>query len=159
MKTVTIEASVAERQRWLAVLANAPREALANHAGQLLAGLAFETLREAETGLLMLQGRIGGDGDRFNLGEASVTRCVVRHRGLDGTPTVGVGYRLGRDPERVRWMARFDALLQHRLHRADLLHALVAPLAQVIDARRADLAARAQATRVKFFELQPGTAP
>ena len=38
----------------------------------------YEELRTAETGLVMLRGRIGGDGAPFNLGEATVTRAAVR---------------------------------------------------------------------------------
>ena len=145
----------AERQHWLSVLVRAPREALAGHAS-LLAGHRFETLREPEVGLVMLRGRIGGDGDRFNLGEATLTRCVVRLRGPDGTPAVGVGYRLGRDGERVRWIAQFDALLQLRMHRADLQRSVIEPLAALVARQRADAAAQAAATQVRFFELQPG---
>ena len=48
----------------------------------------------------MLRGRIGNKGDRFNVGEVTMTRCVVRHRDDDeGAVSVGVGYVLGRDPE------------------------------------------------------------
>ncbi len=37
-----------------------------------------EDLREPENGLVMLRGRIGGDGAPFNLGEATVSRAAVR---------------------------------------------------------------------------------
>ena len=40
----------------------------------------YVELRAAETGLVMLRGRIGGDGDPFNLGEATVTRAAVQIR-------------------------------------------------------------------------------
>ncbi len=148
----------AQRQQWLSVLVHAPRAALCALAAQWLAGHRFELLRAPESGLLMLRGRIGGDGDRFNVGEATVSRCVVRLRGPDGCTTVGVGYRLGRDLERVRWIAEFDALLQQRLHQADVLRAVIAPLAAQVAAARAAEAQRVAATRVRFFELQPGVA-
>ncbi|MEE4301615.1 MAG: phosphonate C-P lyase system protein PhnG, partial [Pseudomonadales bacterium] len=38
----------------------------------------YEMLRPAEIGLVMVRGRTGGVGDRFNLGEMTVTRCAVR---------------------------------------------------------------------------------
>ncbi len=37
--------------------------------------VAHTDLRPPETGLVMLRGRIGGDGAPFNIGEAAVTRC------------------------------------------------------------------------------------
>ncbi len=149
----------AQRRHWLSVLVHAPRAALEPLAARWLAGHRFETLRAPESGLLMLRGRIGGDGDRFNVGEATLTRCAVRLRGPDGGATVGIGYQLGRDLERVRWIAEFDALLQQRLHQADVLRAVVAPLAALVAEAHAADARRAAATRVRFFELQPGVAP
>ncbi|MBD0276138.1 MAG: phosphonate C-P lyase system protein PhnG, partial [Acetobacteraceae bacterium] len=42
-------------------------------------------LRGPQTGLVMVRGRQGGDGAAFNLGEMTVTRCVVGiHGGLVG---------------------------------------------------------------------------
>lgn len=146
------------RRRWLSVLVHAPRAALAEHAARTLAGHHFDILRTPETGLVMLRGRIGGDGDRFNLGEATLTRCVVRLRGADGTPSLGVGYRLGRDSERVRWIAQFDALLQLRMHQADVLRGVIEPLEALVAAERAAAAARTATSRVHFLELQPGAA-
>lgn len=157
MKPRPDELPSARRQHWLSVLVHAPRDALAAHA-PLLAAHRFETLREPEVGLVMLRGRIGGDGDRFNLGEATLTRCVVRLRGPDGTPAIGVGYRLGRDLERVRWIAQFDALLQLRTHQADLQRSVVEPLAALVARQRAEAAARSAATQVRFLALQPGLA-
>ena len=46
---------------------------------------AHENLREPENGLVMVRGRIGGDGAPFNLGEATVSRAAVRlSTGEDG---------------------------------------------------------------------------
>ncbi len=62
----------------------------------------------AEDGLVMVRGRIGGDGAPFNLGEATVTRAAVRL----ASGEVGFGYVLGRDREKARLIALCDALLQ-----------------------------------------------
>ena len=56
----------------------------------------YEDIRRAESGLVMVRGRIGGDGAPFNLGEASVARAAVRL----ATGEVGFGYVLGRDHRR-----------------------------------------------------------
>jgi alpha-D-ribose 1-methylphosphonate 5-triphosphate synthase subunit PhnG len=147
----------ARRREWLAVLAHAPRDALARHAAAI-DERGFETLRAPETGLAMLRGRIGNTGDRFNLGEATMTRCVVRHRSAAGDSHAGVGYVLGRDPERALWVARLDALLQHDEHHADLMRDVIAPLSALVQQRRADEAAQTAASRVRFFTLQPEAA-
>lgn len=145
------------RREWLAVLAHAPRDALARHAGAIDAA-RFETLRAPETGLAMLRGRIGNHGDRFNLGEATMTRCVVRHRGAAGEARAGVGYVLGRDHERATWIARLDALLQQGEHHAELMREVIAPLRALIAERHAHEAAQTAASRVRFFTLQPEAA-
>jgi alpha-D-ribose 1-methylphosphonate 5-triphosphate synthase subunit PhnG len=151
--------SVEQRQSWLAVLVHAPRDALQAHAQRCLAGHAFESLRAPETGLVMLRGRIGGTGDRFNLGEATVTRCVQRLRGASGEVTVGVGYRLGGDAERVRWIAQFDALLQQGMHHADLMRSVIEPLHAATARARGRQQARTAASRVRFYTMDPqGTA-
>jgi len=145
-------ASRALRREWLAVLAHAPRDALARHAGAIDTA-AFEWLRKPETGLAMLRGRIGNGGDRFNLGEATLTRCVVRHRGVQGGVTAGLGYVLGRDAERAEWVARLDAMLQQPEHQGALLHDVIAPLREATKAACAADAARTAASRVRFFTL------
>jgi alpha-D-ribose 1-methylphosphonate 5-triphosphate synthase subunit PhnG len=105
----------------------------------------------------MLRGRVGNTGDRFNLGETTVTRCVVRHRGADGVATAGVGYVTGRDTERATWVARFDALLQHPQRHATLMRDVVAPLCEATRVTRAAEAARTAASRVRFYTLTPET--
>src|SRR6266699_5257145 len=67
-----------------------------------------ENLREPENGLVMVRGRIGGDGAAFNLGEATVSRAAVRL----SSGEVGFGYSLGRDRAKARMIALCDALVQ-----------------------------------------------
>ncbi|MDT9002263.1 phosphonate C-P lyase system protein PhnG [Paucibacter sp. APW11] len=144
------------RRDWLAVLAQAPREALLRAAAPWRAGQPFELMRAPETGLAMLRGRVAGAGERFNVGEATLTRCVVRLQ-REGCTTLGLGYRLGRDAERVRCMAEIDALLQQPSSQADLLAALIEPLREQIAAARAAEQARSASSRVRFFTLAPET--
>jgi len=141
------------RAEWLAVLAHAPRDLLKRHVESLPA-LHFEVLRAPEIGLAMLRGRIGNKGDRFNVGEATITRCVVRHRDGDAA-SVGIGYVLGRDPERVDWIARLDALLQHSRWHDALQADVIAPLAAESARLRARQQSETATSRVHFFNLQP----
>jgi alpha-D-ribose 1-methylphosphonate 5-triphosphate synthase subunit PhnG len=148
----------AARQHWLGVLAHAPRAMLAERAAALMA-LPFDTLRAPEIGLVMLRARVAQGGDRFNLGEASISRCVLRHRDASGRATVGVGYVLGRDTERVGWMARVDALLQLPHWHQRLMADVVAPLAAAVAHERARQQRRTAASRVQFYTLQSEGAP
>src|SRR5919109_46754 len=113
---------------------------------------ALTLLRQPETGLVMARGRAGGTGQRFNLGEITVTRCAVQS--ADGH--VGHGYVAGRDKRKAELVASFDALLQAPARRAALLSQVIEPLAAAQAAARATTARKAAATRVEFFTLVRG---
>src|SRR5690349_8186707 len=89
-------------------------------------------LRPVESGLVMLRGRMGGDGRAFNLGEATVTRAAVALP--DGR--TGFAWQLGRDAGKARAAAIIDALWQGR--ERDAIEAALAP----IRTRVAETAAR-----------------
>ena len=141
----------AQRQAAMAVLAHADA---AEIAGRLdaIALPAHENLREPENALVMVRGRIGGDGAPFNLGEATVSRAAVRL----ATGEVGFGYTLGRDREKARMIALCDAMVQSNEF-ADAVEARVlAPLRAAISSRRNQKAAETAATRVDFYTLVRG---
>jgi alpha-D-ribose 1-methylphosphonate 5-triphosphate synthase subunit PhnG len=147
------------RRAWMAVLARTPRAELEAALAAALDGdaaPAFDWLRAPQTGLAMVRGRIGGTGNAFNLGEATVTRATLRLRGADGT--VGVACHLGRDKRRAELAALADALLQQP-ERHDRLHAqLIAPLAARTEAQRAARRAATASTKVEFFTMVRGDA-
>lgn len=138
------------RQRWLAVLARAPRERLET-AFTRLAPPAHEMVRAPECGMAMLRGRVGGTGDAFNLGEATITRCAARVG-----EHLGIGYLLGRDRRRAELVAVFDALLQDERHRAAVLRDLVEPLAREQAQARTARSHEVAGSRVEFFTMVRG---
>lgn len=109
-------------------------------------------LRRPESGLMMVRARAGGSGERFNVGEMTVTRCALR-LSADGATAAGVAYVMGRSLRRAELAARADALLQLPAHAPALRRQLLEPLeAQRCErARRAEQ--RAQSTRVEFFTV------
>jgi alpha-D-ribose 1-methylphosphonate 5-triphosphate synthase subunit PhnG len=113
---------------------------------------AHESLREAEDGLVMVRGRIGGDGAPFNLGEATVSRAAVRLSSGD----VGFGYTLGRDREKARMIALCDAMVQSDKFAAEVEAKVIAPLGAAMLASRNRKAAEAAATRVDFYTMVRG---
>jgi alpha-D-ribose 1-methylphosphonate 5-triphosphate synthase subunit PhnG len=140
----------AKRQAAMAVLVHADTAELARRVAALPAP-PHRAVRAPENGLVMVRGRIGGDGAPFNLGEATVSRAAVRLESGE----VGFGYVLGRDGEKARLIALCDALIQSG--RGDALEAgVVAPLREKLAARRERKAAQAAATKVDFYTMVRG---
>jgi alpha-D-ribose 1-methylphosphonate 5-triphosphate synthase subunit PhnG len=151
------------RRAWMAVLARTPRadlEAALERALHDIPRPAYDWLRPPEIGLAMVRGRIGGSGDPFNLGEATVTRATLRLRvtvdAAAAAPTVGVACHLGRDRRRAELAALADALLQMPTHHAALHRQVIEPLAAQQAAHRAERRQDAAATRVEFFTMVRG---
>ena len=146
------------RQSWLRALAHAPEPLLADAARRATESLQVRWLREPETGLVMLRGRIGNQGDRYNVGEATVCRAVARVEGPDGTVTLGVGYVLGRSADRARRVALIDAALQQPTLHVHLVEHVLAPLQGAVESAWANQASEAETSRVRFYTLQPESA-
>jgi alpha-D-ribose 1-methylphosphonate 5-triphosphate synthase subunit PhnG len=145
------------RRGWMAVLARAPREALAEALDTALAGSgvpAYEWLRAPDIGLAMVRGRIGGTGDAFNLGEVTVTRATLRLR--EAGAAVGVAVHMGRDKERARLAAFADALMQTPRYAERVQACVIDPLAARIAQDRQRKQDEAAATKVEFFTMVRG---
>src|SRR5258708_35450878 len=132
----------ARRKAAMAVLA---RSDAAEISGRLaaLAVPEHQDLREGEDGLVMLRGRIGGDGAPFNLGEATVSRAAVRL----ATGEIGFGYTLGRDRAKARVIAPCDGLGQSTELGAAVEANVLATVRAAMIATRARTAAASAATR------------
>jgi alpha-D-ribose 1-methylphosphonate 5-triphosphate synthase subunit PhnG len=141
---------IALRRRAMAVLADTAAADIETQMAALTVP-SHDELRTPENGLVMLRGRVGGDGAPFNLGEATVTRAAVR---LAGGET-GFAYVLGRDARKARLIAICDAMLQSK-DCEQVLDAVVVPLEQAMLARRRETDAETAATRVNFFTLVRG---
>lgn len=139
------------RRNALSVLANAPVERIAACLGSVEIP-AHDVARQPENGLVMVRGRIGGDGAPFNLGEASVSRAAIRL----SSGEVGFGYVLGRDSEKAKLIALCDALMQNDAFAAEVEQKIIAPLRSELEAARAKRAAETAATRVDFYTLVRG---
>jgi alpha-D-ribose 1-methylphosphonate 5-triphosphate synthase subunit PhnG len=141
----------AQRQAVMAVLAHAD---MADISGRLetIALPVHENWREPENGLVMVRGRVGGDGAAFNLGEATVSRAAVRL----STGEVGFGYTLGRDRRKAEMIALCDAMVQSAEFSEIVEINVVAPLRATMIAERNRMAAEAAATRVDFYTLVRG---
>jgi alpha-D-ribose 1-methylphosphonate 5-triphosphate synthase subunit PhnG len=145
-------ATVIGRRAAMATLADAGAGEIASGLAALGNDIAHVELRPVETGLVMLQGRIGGDGAAFNLGEATVTRSAVRIPSGE----VGFSYVLGRDRHKARLVALCDALWQNPSSREPLERHVLAPIRARQERERTRQRALTAATRVDFFTLVRG---
>lgn len=142
--------NLSPRQHWMGVLARAQLNELQPHEAALK-DAEYQLIRAPEIGMTLVRGCMGGDGAAFNVGEMSVTRCVVRL--ADGR--TGYSYLAGRDKAHAELAALADAHLQGTqpsLWLSDLITALAAAQAK----RRAQKEADTAATKVEFFTLVRG---
>ncbi|MTH98184.1 phosphonate C-P lyase system protein PhnG [Roseibium sp. RKSG952] len=145
-------AHTAARQRAMAAFAAADPTHLAAAKACLPALPAFDLVRPPETGLVMVRGKAGGSGQPFNLGEVTVTRCVVRLK----TGETGSAYCLGRHKQKAADAALFDALWQSPDFRTRIEEEVIAPLEQKQAEADARLKAETAATKVDFFTMVRG---
>jgi alpha-D-ribose 1-methylphosphonate 5-triphosphate synthase subunit PhnG len=154
MTKETSNSAFLERPAWLAVLARATLPQLADRLPPVCELAPLQQVRPPEVGMVMLRGRIGGTGNPFNLGEASVVRCAVRL----GDGPLGVAYALGRDKRRAELAALCDALLQDPRQHDALQRDLIAPLARLQAQTRAQTQNEVANSKVEFFTFVRGEA-
>jgi len=96
----------------------------------------------------MGDGRAGVAGQRFTVGEMTVTRCAVTLS--DGT--VGHSYVKGRDRVQAQYAALFDAIMLRDGSASDFIDELAETQAKA----KRDHARKVAATKVDFFTLVRG---
>lgn len=151
-QSASADLSADARRRMMAALASASPEDLATALNALSPLPSHEMVRAPEIGLVMVRGRMGGTGAPFNLGEVTVTRCVVRlENGVAGS-----SYVMGRSKQKALHAALVDALWQMPDMTGKVEEAIVAPLAARAAAADATVRAETAATKVDFFTMVRG---
>ncbi|MCL6416007.1 phosphonate C-P lyase system protein PhnG [Aestuariirhabdus sp. Z084] len=141
-----------QRQNWMSVLAKAPTESLMALSEPVMNDASFEVIRQPEIGLTQIRARMGGEGNPFNLGDMTMTRCVVR----SNMNTLGYGYISGRKKSHALRAAQMDALLQSSEFESLLLERVIEPLQRQIQQQELVQKREVDATRVDFFTLVRG---
>lgn len=145
------------RQEWMAILAKAPLSEIEQQIKTCEGLPDYRYLRSPEIGLVMVRGRMGGNGDPFNLGEMTVTRCVVQIEAENsGDSIAGFGYVGGRSQRHAELAAFCDALLQHLSWRDRIYTKVIQPLKQADREKREQQSRQVEATRVNFFTMVRG---
>lgn len=147
-----------ERQAWIATLAKAEPEQLEGLVNQLGTLPEYSFLRPPEIGLAMVRGRIGGTGGLFNLGEMTLTRCVIQLEKNSGSNTiiVGYGYVPGRSRRHAELAALCDALLQCPQWSELIKLRIIESLEQIRQQQQTNQQRQTVATKVNFFTLIRG---
>ena len=139
-------------KRALALLARADGELLKQAWDTFNAKPMFRIIRGPEVGLVMIKGRIGGGGDAFNLGEATVCRASIEMEG----GVIGHSYRLGTDKKAAELGAVFHALWQSEDLREEIETAILSPVERQARAQADQRAQETAATKVDFFTMVRG---
>lgn len=149
-------ATIKERQTWMATLAKAELTEL-----EKLINLeklpSYTFLRSPEIGLVMVQGRAGGTGKPFNLGDMTITRCVVQLENLETeTAITGFGYVGGRSHRHAELAALCDALLQTPQWYEQIQAQVIQPLQTALAEKQELQQRQTAATKVNFFTMVRG---
>lgn len=151
-------AKLTPRQSWMATLAKADLPQLEQQVSSFSDLPNYGFLRHPEIGLTMVQGRTGGTGHPFYLGEMTVTRCVVKLEIPDlDEPIAGFSYVAGRSQRHAELAALCDALLQHPAWHDRIQAQVILPLQVIAQQQQAQQQRQAEATRVNFFTLVRGS--
>ena len=151
-----------QRQQWMATLAKAPLPALEELFSEIVDLPEYGFLRSPETGLTMVRGRAGGVGQVFNLGEMTLTRCVVqlfaeeKEKKNGSGPIAGFGYVGGRSHRHAELAALGDGLLQHGDWHLQIFWEVIEPLRAIALAAEEQRQQQTAATKVDFFTMLRG---
>lgn len=144
-----MQSALTERQQWMQVLARGVTQ-LSDYEAYLKP-YPYQVIRPAQIGMVMVRGRSGGQGQVFNLGEMTVTRCVIKLE--DGR--LGYSYIAGRHRQGAELAAVIDALLQGE-EKEHLYEAIIAPLKDEQEQRKQVRQQEIQGSKVEFFTLVRG---
>jgi alpha-D-ribose 1-methylphosphonate 5-triphosphate synthase subunit PhnG len=135
----------------MALLARAPVELLEQALGDKI-NQSPQWLRKPETGLMMIEARAGGSGERFNLGEISITRCALRLPNAQIDDPVGIAYVLGRSHKHARLAAMMDAIFLATPDEA-FQEKVLMPIKQYLQAKSLARSDKAASSKVEFFTV------
>lgn len=140
------------RQQWMATLAMANTDELLLCSKTLVRKESFEDIRSAEVGLAQVRGRMGGTGSAFNLGDMTISRCVLR----SSEGIYGYSYVSGRSKIHAQRAAELDAMLQSANHHDEVMKVVIQTLLDQQQFKDRNRREKTESTRVNFFTLVRG---
>ncbi|TBR42520.1 phosphonate C-P lyase system protein PhnG [Marinomonas agarivorans] len=140
------------RQYWMSIMAKSAASELLSLSDTEAAQQDFEVIRAPEIGLTQVRGRMGGTGSQFNLGDMTITRCVV----LSAQGFYGYGYVAGRDKRHAERAAQLDAILQDEACFDRVMTHVITPLTKKLEQQQDNHTKEVAQTKVNFFTLVRG---
>ena len=141
-----------DRKNWIGLLNNADPDDLEEVRKNMDGLIDYTYIVKPETGMIMVQAKADGSKARFNLGEVSVSRCVLKIK----NQYLGASWVIGSNLKHAELAALFDGLLQDPEYNKKLNSILVKTLKEKQKARDEILARDAADTKVEFFTLKRG---
>ena len=142
---------IEKRKSWMSLLATSSKNDLLNLWEQKKINIRYEWLRTPEIGSIMAQGRMGVTGDKFNIGEVTITRCSLKLN----CGTIGHSYVQGRSKKKAEISALCDALMQTEMSN-EINKSIIIPLEKIKKNNKDKILSKAEATKVDFFTLVRG---
>ncbi len=142
---------IEKRKSWMSLLATSNQSDLLNLWEQKKIRVNYIWLRTPEIGSIMAQGRMGVTGDKFNIGEVTITRCSLKLN----CGTIGHSYVQGRSKKKAEISALCDALMQTKMSK-EINKNIIIPLEKIKKDNKHKILSKAEATKVDFFTLVRG---
>ena len=142
---------IEKRIFWMSLLATSNQSDLLNLWEQKKIKVNYVWLRTPEIGSIMAQGRMGVTGDKFNIGEVTITRCSLKLN----CGTIGHSYVQGRSKKKAEISALCDALMQTKMSK-EINKNIIIPLEKIKKDNKHKILSKAEATKVDFFTLVRG---
>ena len=142
---------IEKRKFWMSLLATSNKSDLLNLWEQKKIKVNYVWLRTPEIGSIMAQGRMGVTGDKFNIGEVTITRCSLKLN----CGTIGHSYVQGRSKKKAEISALCDALMQTKMSK-EINKNIIIPLEKIKKDNKDKILSKAEATKVDFFTLVRG---
>lgn len=142
---------IEKRIFWMSLLATSNQSDLLNLWEQKKIKVNYVWLRTPEIGSIMAQGRMGVTGDKFNIGEVTITRCSLKLN----CGTIGHSYVQGRSKKKAEISALCDALMQTKMSK-EINKNIIIPLEKIKKGNKDKILSKAEATKVDFFTLVRG---
>lgn len=148
---MTIDIKV-QRQKNLSILAKAPLSNMLEYWEGINIDATFNFLKKPEVGMAMVRAQAGSGGENFNMGEMTMTRCVVR---LDSTE-IGYGFVAGRSKKKSELVALIDACWQKKSLKNIIEEKIIAPLHCVQISKEKIISENTESSKVNFFTMVRG---
>jgi alpha-D-ribose 1-methylphosphonate 5-triphosphate synthase subunit PhnG len=141
-----------DRKKLLSVLAKSSKNHIVDQWKSLNISTDYKFLKKPEIGMVMVRARAAGHGENFNMGEMTVTRCVVQ---LDSNE-IGYGYTAGREKEKSKLIAIIDALFQKEAFRDVISSNILQPLIVLQEKKETHNKIKTDTSKVNFFTMVRG---